>query len=109
MTNGTLRVTVDVNNDSSGYAWPSAYQVAHFTVDGAETEYRVNYPDEYASNAYVEIPLSAGSHTLAMVQDYAATIDLESADPSGSFSISSGQTTYRGANFNDKDCHPSCP
>ncbi len=106
MSNGTLRFVVDVNNDDSGYAWPSASQVAHVIVDG--NSYAVNFPDIYASNAYIDISLSPGAHTVTLVEDYAATHDLEYSDV-GNVTISSGQMVTRYAYFNDKYCHPSCP
>jgi len=106
MSNGTLRFMISVNNDSSGYAWPSANQVAHIKVDGVDKY--VDQPDIWNSMAYVDVSVAPGSHTVVLVEDYWATHDLV-GNTASNFTISSGQLKQQGADFDDKDCHPSCP
>jgi hypothetical protein len=106
MSNGTLRACMGVNNDTTGYAWPSAYQVAHILVDG--TEWRVDNPSIYESSACVDISLLPGPHTVSLVEDYWATHDLV-GNSFANLTISSGQLVVQGADFDDKECAPSCP
>lgn len=106
MSSAILRAWLEVNNDSSGYATPSANLVAHIRVDNSD--WFVDQPDVWGSMAYVDIPLSPGPHSVALVEDYWATHTLE-YNNFANVTVTSGQFIEQGAGFNDMDCAPSCP
>jgi hypothetical protein len=97
MSNGTLRVTVGVNNDDG--AWFGANHVAIIRVDGT-TDYRVGNPEDYAWQDSVSISLSPGPHTVTLINDIPNLYFVESSNV-GNVTISSGVTTDQGADFND--------